>query len=137
MWASEYGRNKPVRAHRVAWEMTVGPLEAGQHILHSCDNGLCVNPKHLSVGTHTDNMRDASAKGRLHQVPRPSRQKITDAQAIELMVRYRDGESSTALALEYGVTKTLVSNLVNGKQRSRLHGEQFNRLGRPSMRKPA
>lgn len=50
-------------AHRVAYKLYKG--EPGKlHVLHSCDNRLCVNPDHLFLGTCKDNMQDKVAKGR-------------------------------------------------------------------------
>lgn len=58
-------RQRPDGAHRVSWEMANGrAVPDGMYVLHRCDNPQCVNPRHLFVGTHSDNMRDMLAKGR-------------------------------------------------------------------------
>ncbi len=56
------GRNR--RAHRVVYGILVGQVPEGMELLHRCDVGLCVNPHHLFIGTHADNMADMVRKGR-------------------------------------------------------------------------
>jgi len=53
-----------IYAHRYSYEIDVGPIPKGMFVLHSCDVPSCVFPKHLSVGTHQDNLKDASLKHR-------------------------------------------------------------------------
>lgn len=59
-----YGKFKNTTAYRYSYELLVGPVPDRLHVLHRCDNPPCVNPAHLFVGTHQDNMRDKIAKGR-------------------------------------------------------------------------
>jgi hypothetical protein len=55
---------KQMGAHRAAYILAVGAIPDGMQVLHSCDNPPCCNPKHLSLGTNLDNVRDCAAKGR-------------------------------------------------------------------------
>ncbi|WP_188969342.1 HNH endonuclease signature motif containing protein [Deinococcus aerolatus] len=56
---------RKVGAHRVAWMLTHGELPpSALHVCHTCDTPLCVCPAHLFLGSHRENMRDATVKGR-------------------------------------------------------------------------
>jgi len=96
---------KDLRAHRVAYEVWVGPIPEGMHVLHVCDNPPCINPAHLWVGTNKDNADDRDAKGR-QRVLRGEENgfsKLTWENVQEIRDLYGD-HSQAELARMYGVS---------------------------------
>ena len=97
-------------AHRVAWELTHGPIPHGMFVCHRCDNPGCVNPDHLFLGTPADNMRDMREKGRGF-TPRlvgetHHQAKLTEADVVAIRA---DPRTQVVIAADYGVTQRNVS----------------------------
>jgi hypothetical protein len=55
---------KGIKAHRMSYILFKGEIADGLYVCHSCDNKLCVNPDHLFLGTHQDNLNDMTKKNR-------------------------------------------------------------------------
>ena len=108
------------RAHRVSWTLIHGELPSEKpHILHHCDNRLCVNPSHLWIGTNDDNMKDRNEKGRQARGEAQGLAKLNKEKIAEIRRRYgfrgKDGESLRTLAEEYGVHSSVISDIVSYK----------------------
>lgn len=118
-------RGKQVGAHRFVYENMVAKIPDGMHLLHKCDNPTCINPGHMRVGSHADNMHDMFSKGRnkvgpgfsyLRGAKHPmAKLSETDVTAI----RNAPGEKSKALASRYGVSVWTIQNIRAGRNWSR------------------
>ncbi len=79
-------RGVKTTVHRVAWELTRGPIPDGMHVCHVCDNPRCVNPSHLWLGTHAENLRDMKVKGRAARGDRSGTARL-DSRQVQLIKR--------------------------------------------------
>jgi HNH endonuclease len=68
------------RAHRVSYQLFKGEIPKGMFVTHSCDTPLCVNPEHLNVATHADNMIEMVNRGR--SLTGPRKLKASDVREI-------------------------------------------------------
>ena len=101
------------KAHRLAWKFTYGEEPGLRHVLHRCDNPSCVNPDHLFLGTHQDNMKDMVRKNRHAVGERSGASKLTEEEVLEIR---SSPETATKLAKKYGVDLSTVC-----KVRRRVH----------------
>jgi hypothetical protein len=112
-----------LHANRVSWEYHCGPIPDGMFVLHNCDNPKCVNPNHLFLGTHQDNMDDMVHKNRLpaHYGEDNGAAKLKLKEVMEILTDHR---SQQKIASAYGVSQTLISQIKLGKRWSYLTGRK-------------
>lgn len=106
------GKKVHWRAHRLSYQEFVGPLE-GLFVCHRCDVPRCINPDHLFLGTHTDNMADRDAKGRNNAARGP--QKPSTKLTLEAVEEIKQGGSASALAAKFGVSVSLIYKVRQGR----------------------
>lgn len=111
-------QGKQKLAHRVVMREL---LCDGLNVLHKCDVRCCVNPSHLYIGTHIENMQDMKRRGRhigtKGLTVRKPYEKLSDDQVIEIRA---NSKSSRKIAEMYGVSQTLISAIKRGTRRNKV-----------------
>lgn len=144
-YGSFFTQGRYLLAHRVSFVMSGGAFERGKLVLHGpCGNRRCVNPAHLSSGTHQDNSNDMRRDGTVYcgerhhakipgtmargerngaythpeRLPRGERHgmsKLTATQVTEIRDRAANGETGASLGLRFGVSKVLACMIIRNK----------------------
>jgi hypothetical protein len=119
------GKRPGKLAHRVAWELTYGPIPSGMLVLHRCDRPSCCRPVHLFLGTQKENMQDAGKKGRLkskgqHKGELNGQVKITAKDVLK--IRAATG-SQVSIAKRFGIKQAQVSRIKLRQSWRHLDGE--------------
>ena len=118
-------------AHHVAAVMSGLEILPKNQVLHRCDNKACVNPAHLYIGSHRDNMNDmknrmrskrgdeSPARIHINTRPRGSKQglaKLDESEVTEILTRYFDNnETAKYLSNCYGVSSTTITGILKGR----------------------
>jgi DNA-binding XRE family transcriptional regulator len=123
------GHPRMIGAHCFAFLLAGGTIPSGTEVCHVCDNPACINPSHLWVGTHQENMKDASVKGRiqcgdLHYTRRMpektygsknSQARLTEAQVRTIRSRAMHGTTHNEMAVQFHVSRPTISMIVEGR----------------------
>ena len=114
---SHHGKSVCVRAHRLVYALANNvslPSMKGKVVRHLCNNPTCLNPAHLRLGTHQDNLMDSVAAG--------TTKRLTDEQVTQMISEYIPFVVTVKyLAAKYEVSPQLVHHYISGKRR-RVYG---------------
>ena len=98
------GKRTTEKAHRAAYRLHYGVSPVGKIVRHKCDNPSCVNPEHLELGTHQDNVNDRQARSRQAVGESHGRTKYLDVQVAELKRLFSEGKSRKEAAALTGIS---------------------------------
>jgi len=101
----------PINAQRASWLIYRYELRPEQFVCHHCDNKLCVNPDHLFIGSHADNMADMRHKGRSCFGEKNRQALLTEKQVI--LIR-NDRRSPALIGRDHGISPAYVAKIKSG-----------------------
>ena len=109
--------------------MAYSAIPSGLNVCHHYDNPACVRPSHLFLGTPLENTADAVAKGRMaygrrnvwfthpeKMRNRKPRRFLTPTEVADIRLRLGAGEPQMKLATDYGVHRSSISLIANGRR---------------------
>ena|SRR6185312_8308819 len=119
LYFNHAGQQRGIAAHRLSWVLNRGPIPDGLHVLHRCDVPLCVNPEHLFLGTHAENMADKVGKGRhrfgVRLGAEGSNAKLTDKAVADIRQLIGERVPRRRIAERFGVCKSTINWIAKGR----------------------
>lgn len=110
-------RGRYVAAHRLSWVLSNGAeIPHGLLILHSCDNRICINPKHLRPGTHAENAADRELHGKSFKGESGAMAKLTWEKVNSIRTEWAENPTTLAtVGRKYGVCEATIHHIVKRK----------------------
>lgn len=93
------------------YEQKYGVIPKNMCGCHKCDNRLCINPEHLFLGTHQDNMRDKINKGRQRKGTNVNTAKLTENDVLTI---FHSKEKTMILTKKYDITRNSIYKIRKG-----------------------
>lgn len=125
-------RRNNMNASRASWIIHRGPIASRKiMVCHTCDNRRCVNPDHLFLGSSSDNMIDASNKGRINHGEERPQSKLTEGDVRSIRRERQRGDSWRVLAARYGVAMNCIISAATGKTWSHVDEPIPTYIGKP------
>lgn len=104
---------KLTTAHRLSYEQNIGDIPEGMVVRHNCDNPSCINPEHLELGTHQDNVQDRVDRERSAIGTNNGRAKLTEEQVY--FIRFESNLKHSELSKMFSVDSKVIRNIRNFK----------------------
>jgi hypothetical protein len=104
---------KKMRLSHFIYEVYYDKIPEGMILLHTCDNPSCINPQHLQLGTHKDNVVDKIKKNRHAKGSKNGRAKLTERQVWNILKQ--ENKSPADLAEIYGVKLNTIQCIRRGR----------------------
>lgn len=112
-----YYEGKLQSAHRVAWKLYNGIMPKNLLVLHHCDTPLCVNPRHLFLGTQKDNLIDANKKKRpIICFQKGENHPLAKLKSLDIENIKHDCRYQKIIAIDYNISQQQVSRIKGGKR---------------------
>lgn len=107
-------KGKQVSVARYMFIVNRGEITGGLHVRHKCDNPLCINPDHLELGTHADNMRDKVERGRSRKGVLSPNAKLSESDIKD--IRENKNLTRKQLSEKYGVSIPTIRSILLKKK---------------------
>ena len=115
--------NKKKLSHRIAYELENGKFDEKLQVRHKCDNSKCINPTHLELGSHQDNMNDRNERGRTAKGSNHGCSTITE-EIAKAIYNMKGKEVASKIAKQFNTTKNIVYNILSKKTWKCIHSSE-------------